>query len=245
LPPEVAARPGGRTRAACPWTTLRRSWPSCAPEPATLHDRTEAAFVLGDPARVTRAVYADVLARLARHLAAAEAALAPWAPTLAGLGIDLAERGKQALLARDLDAVRPPGAPPSPPGTPPPPPASGGADAALPAAPTLAHAFGLLYVLEGATLGGQLLRRRLGPALDLTAEQGLAFFGAYGSEVGPMWRAFTDALARFDAATPAAERPAAHAAALDAARAAFLAFERDVVAPTAAGAASSPALASA
>jgi heme oxygenase len=102
--------------------------------------------------------------------------------------------------------------------------------------PTLAHALGLLYVLEGATLGGQLLRRRLGPALGLTEERGLAFFTAYGAEVGPMWRAFADALARFDAATPAGERPAAHAAALDAARAAFVAFERDVVAPTAGGA---------
>ena len=47
------------------------------------------------------------------------------------------------------------------------------------------QAFGCLYVLEGATLGGQLITRRLG---DLAVPSG--FFSSYGSEVGPMWRRF-------------------------------------------------------
>jgi heme oxygenase len=188
-----------------------------------LHDRTEAAFVLGD-AGVTRAVYADVLARLAGYYARAEAALAPWAPALAAVGLDLAARRKAPLLRRDLDAL---GAEDTLIGS-----ATRGT-AAAPHLPTAAHALGVAYVLEGATLGGQLLRRRLGPALGLTPEAGLAFFGAYGADVGPMWRAFTAALDRFDAATPAPARPAARAAAVAGARAAFLAFERDVVAPTA------------
>jgi heme oxygenase len=191
-----------------------------------LHDRTEAAFVLGEAARVTRPVYAEVLARLHDFYAAAEAALGAWAPALAAHGVDVAARHKAALLRRDLAALgsRPPALP-------------GGAAPAgafpAPAVPTAAHAFGLAYVLEGATLGGQLLRRRLGPALGLTPERGLAFFAAYGAEVGPMWRAFTAALDRFDRAAPAPDRPAARAAAVAGARAAFLAFERDVVAPTA------------
>lgn len=183
-----------------------------------LHDRTEAAFVLGG-AGVTRAVYVDVLARLAGYYARAEAALAPWATPLAAVGLDLDARRKAPLLRRDLDVLGAGGAAPGP--------------VVAPRMPSAAHALGVAYVLEGATLGGQLLRRRLGPALGLTPDAGLAFFGAYGAEVGPMWRAFTAALERFDAATPPHARPAAQAAAVAGARAAFLAFEREVVAPTA------------
>ncbi len=190
-----------------------------------LHDRTEVAFVLAGP-DVSRDAYVAVLAHLAAYSARAEAALAPWAPALAALGLDLAARRKAPLLRRDLAALgaRRDAAP---------------AGAALAAErhdrplPSAAAALGTLYVLEGATLGGQLLRRRLGPALGLTAASGLAFFTAYGAEVGPMWKAFGLALERFDAATPEPARPAAHAAAVAGARAAFLAFERDVVAPTA------------
>ena len=61
-------------------------------------------------------------------------------------------------------------------------------------------------MVEGATLGGQLLRRHLAPRLALTPERGLAYFAAYGDAVGPMWRAFGAAVARFDAALAPADR---------------------------------------
>jgi heme oxygenase len=195
---------------------------------ADLHARAEAAFVLGAPG-VTRREYAAVLARLHAFYAAAEAAVATWADALAVYGLDLAPRRKAPLLARDLLAL-------------------GERPAAAAAArpldlPTPAHVLGALYVLEGATLGGQLLRRRLGPALGLAPERGLAFFSAYGAAVGPMWRRFGEAVARFDAAAPEAEGPIVRAHAVAGARATFAAFEREVVLPTARPAAAPRALA--
>lgn len=181
-----------------------------------LHDRTEAAFVLAAP-DVTRADYTAVLARLLGLYTATEDALDAWAPPLAGYGLALGPRRRASLLRRDLQALG----------------CSLVATTPRIHAPTIAHAFGTLYVFEGATLGGQLLRRRLGSALDLTPSAGLAFFSAYGDDVGPMWRAFGDALDRYDAALAPAHRDAAHADALAGARGAFLAFERWVVAPTA------------
>ncbi|GJG88823.1 heme oxygenase [Gemmatimonadetes bacterium T265] len=199
-----------------------------------LHDRTEAAFVLGAPG-VTRAEYVAVLGRLLGLYASAEAALAPWASALAGYGLELAPRRKTPLLRRDFRALG--GAPigGAPVGRGP------GAGGPVVGIPTVAHAFGTLYVLEGSTLGGQLLRRRLAPALGLTPEAGLAFFSVYGADVGPMWRAFGEALDRFDTAAAPADRAAARGDALAGARAAFLAFERWVVAPTARPALAVPA----
>ncbi|MFC4454156.1 biliverdin-producing heme oxygenase [Deinococcus sonorensis] len=66
--------------------------------------------------------------------------------------------------------------------------------AALPELPSVAHALGCLYVLEGSTLGGQLIGRHLSRQLQLTAEHGAAFFNSYGVRVGPMWKAFGQVL---------------------------------------------------
>lgn len=52
------------------------------------------------------------------------------------------------------------------------------------------RALGCLYVLEGATLGGQVLQRGLCARLGLDPEHGCAFFSSYGAEVGRMWREF-------------------------------------------------------
>jgi heme oxygenase len=60
---------------------------------------------------------------------------------------------------------------------------------------TPAQAFGALYVLEGATLGGQIITRQL-------IEKGYApetrsFFGGYGADNGRMWQDFQMALANY------------------------------------------------
>jgi heme oxygenase len=80
-------------------------------------------------------------------------------------------------------------------------------DPRLPA--TSAGRFGLAYVIEGATLGGAVLRRRLAPAL---APWPLRFLHGYGRRTGRRWTTFLDAL---DASvrTPAAIDEAAAAAA--------------------------------
>lgn len=68
---------------------------------------------------------------------------------------------------------------------------------ALPEIRGVAQGLGVLYVLEGATLGGQLTLRRLEPALGVTASAGARFFASWGREVGPRWRAFVAELERY------------------------------------------------
>lgn len=67
----------------------------------------------------------------------------------------------------------------------------------LPSLITAAQAFGCLYVLEGATLGGQLISRHVRRRFGLGPAGGVAFFAGYGDRVGPMWRAFGAVLTDF------------------------------------------------
>jgi heme oxygenase len=52
-----------------------------------------------------------------------------------------------------------------------------------------AHALGSFYVLEGSTLGGQVITKHLLSERWLPAE-GLRYFNPYGSRTGEMWRSF-------------------------------------------------------
>jgi heme oxygenase len=53
-----------------------------------------------------------------------------------------------------------------------------------------AQAMGSLYVMEGATLGGQIINRHLKEHLGISPENGGAFFNGYGAETGPKWKEF-------------------------------------------------------
>ncbi len=96
----------------------------------------------------------------------------------------LAERWKLPLLAEDLRAL--------------------GHDARslerlprptrLPSLEDVPESLGCLYVLEGSTLGGQLVLRHLMRHFEGVAVGPFAFFRAYGEEVGPMWKSFGEAL---------------------------------------------------
>ena len=55
---------------------------------------------------------------------------------------------------------------------------------------SFAAAVGGLYVLEGSTLGAQLLSRMLHDSLGCTAESGGRWLAAYGDETGPRWKRF-------------------------------------------------------
>lgn len=67
----------------------------------------------------------------------------------------------------------------------------------LPHLPTFAHALGALYVLEGSTLGGQVILRdieaRIGPQITGATR----FFGGRGPAVGQTWQTFKTALDAF------------------------------------------------
>jgi heme oxygenase len=73
----------------------------------------------------------------------------------------------------------------------------------LPVLHTLPGLLGSMYVLEGATLGGQLLARQFERTLGLRDGHGYAFFRSYGSEVGRRWREFGAVVEDF--ASPGAE----------------------------------------
>ncbi|MDY7227099.1 biliverdin-producing heme oxygenase [Hyalangium rubrum] len=70
----------------------------------------------------------------------------------------------------------------------------------LPALTGLPEALGCFYVLEGSTLGGQLILRHLQKHFAGAPVGAFAFFRAYGEEVGPMWKAFGEAVTRVSAA---------------------------------------------
>lgn len=86
---------------------------------------------------------------------------------------------------------------------------------ALPAA-----CLGALYVLEGATLGGQVLRREMAKRLDVDAENGGAFLNVYGAETGRRWKDFLEYLGYQALDTPAKQH------AVDAACSTFSCFEQ-------------------
>ncbi len=87
----------------------------------------------------------------------------------------------------------------------------------LPDLRTEAEALGVLYVLEGSTLGGQMISRMVERDLGIGPQNGARFFHGYGSETGIRWRAFGKAL---EAAQPDPVNL------LSAANATFTAFER-------------------
>lgn len=146
------------------------------------HARAEARLPLMDEA-LTVERYRQMLARLLGFYAPLEQRLAgaDWSR----LALDPERRRKWPLLAADLRAL-------------------GLTDARiaglprcvdLPEARRLPDALGCLYVLEGATLGGQLVRRHVAARLGLGPHNGCAFFAAYGDAVGPMWREYQQRLA--------------------------------------------------
>ena len=66
----------------------------------------------------------------------------------------------------------------------------------LPVIASRATAFGALYVLEGATLGGQILSRHLATHLGIDVSNGGAFLSSYGSAVRAMWSSFGEVIER-------------------------------------------------
>ena len=67
----------------------------------------------------------------------------------------------------------------------------------LPTVESEAQAFGCLYVLEGATLGGQIISKYVADKLGYERERGATFFKSYGAEVRAMWCGFVQALREY------------------------------------------------
>jgi heme oxygenase (biliverdin-IX-beta and delta-forming) len=67
-------------------------------------------------------------------------------------------------------------------------------DVQLPDTSSFPALLGSLYVMEGATLGGQILARHFQQQFRFTPEQGCAFFSSYGPDVGRNWLTFCEIL---------------------------------------------------
>lgn len=77
-------------------------------------------------------------------------------------------------------------------------------------ADSVAKALGRWYVLEGSTLGGQLLATRFERDFGL-ADRGCSFFRGYGANTGPMWQQYCKLLD--DNSSPETDAEVVHAAA--------------------------------
>lgn len=140
-------------------------------------------------AHLDEAAYRQLLERFYGFYVALEPALAASA-TWMEFGVAYADRLKRPRLESDLAALG----------------ASKDEIAALPRCEVLPEvataerAIGCMYVIEGSTLGGQVLSRHFASSIGVSPERGGAFFAGYGPETGARWGAFTRLLAAFDEA---------------------------------------------
>jgi heme oxygenase (biliverdin-IX-beta and delta-forming) len=81
----------------------------------------------------------------------------------------------------------------------------------VPACADTAAAFGCVYVLEGATLGGRTLLPLAASRLGLSPSEGAAYLSSYGEAVTTMWRSFGSALDAWCALPERRDRAAAAA----------------------------------
>ena len=51
---------------------------------------------------------------------------------------------------------------------------------------------GALYVLEGSTMGGSVMKPRIAEQLDLAEDHGLRYYGVYGNQVGVRFKEFRE-----------------------------------------------------
>jgi len=150
-------------------------------ETAVLHQEIERRLDL--PASITSIDrYLTCLAlfyRLYRPLEAGLKNFNQWSK----IGISLNDRLQAPRLARDLSVL----------GVAPVLMLDAPADA-LPDMPTFAHAAGVLYVMEGSTLGSPFILRHLQRSLGGQLAGATAFFGAHGASTGERWKSFTQSV---------------------------------------------------
>lgn len=166
-------------------------------ETASLHERVEHAVAL--PARLrSDASYAELLTRFYGLCAPLEEEIrrAAAEETIASelVGLDLASRRRASRIVDDLRVL-------------------GWNDEAVAVIPRLeelppsnnaASVYGCLYVLEGSTLGGQVISHEVELRLGLTSQHGCSFFAGYGEQTRPMWTSFCRELTAFADGNPTA-----------------------------------------
>lgn len=63
---------------------------------------------------------------------------------------------------------------------------------------TPAFAMGIMYVVEGSSLGGRVILKNIKTALGFDEAEGAQYFGGYGPVTGSHWKSFLDVLVNFE-----------------------------------------------
>lgn len=67
----------------------------------------------------------------------------------------------------------------------------------IPEIKNCSHAFGVIYVMEGSTLGGRMLTKLIQKQLGISADQGISFFNGYGEHTGEFWKRFQESITSY------------------------------------------------
>lgn len=67
----------------------------------------------------------------------------------------------------------------------------------LPEIDNLSNAIGALYVLEGSTLGGRFISKKVNETIGATPTSGAKFYHGYGPETGAYWKSFCGYLSSY------------------------------------------------
>ncbi|WET03090.1 biliverdin-producing heme oxygenase [Flavobacterium sp. YJ01] len=59
-------------------------------------------------------------------------------------------------------------------------------------------ALGILYVVEGSTLGGRFILKNVSKLPELSVENGVSYFNGYGDKTGSFWKSFLNFLAEYE-----------------------------------------------
>lgn len=108
-------------------------------------------------------------------------------PALQHIITDLDERAKKHFLEQDLQSLGIASDPNSKP-----------LSASLDSIST-GFALGIMYVVEGSSLGGRVIYKNINAVLGHDAENGARYFAGYGAQTGSHWKKFLDALIQYEA----------------------------------------------
>lgn len=62
-------------------------------------------------------------------------------------------------------------------------------------------AMGIMYVVEGSTLGGRFILKNIQESLGFNEEKGASYFAGYGNKTGSYWKNYLNALTNFESET--------------------------------------------
>jgi heme oxygenase len=150
-------------------------------ETAELHRETEQVSH-GDKimsGRLTPVEYAEIIEKNYIMHALAEKALAAYAPLQNIEGLNVNDRYKTASLEKDMNLL----------------------GKKLPQIPSIEmpinsveDALGIMYVLEGATLGGAYILKALKRTESMSSITEYNYYSVYGEQIGPFWKSFQQVL---------------------------------------------------